>query len=67
MVQQNFPDYPVIRLADCPDIDVHHHREQRHHIGGAGEVGVPAVAPALVQCDLFAATGVCASAVASRS
>jgi isoquinoline 1-oxidoreductase beta subunit len=56
VVQQNFPDYPVIRLADCPDIDVHI-IESNSAIGGAGEVGVPAVAPALVNA-IFAATGV---------
>jgi isoquinoline 1-oxidoreductase beta subunit len=56
VVQQNFPDYPVVRLADCPDIDVHI-IEGGGRIGGAGEVGVPPVAPALVNA-VFAATGV---------
>jgi isoquinoline 1-oxidoreductase subunit beta len=56
VVQQNFPDYPVVRLADCPEIDVHI-IESNGAIGGAGEVGVPAVAPALVNA-IFAATGV---------
>jgi len=56
VVQQNFPDYPVIRLADCPDIDVHI-IESNSTIGGGGEVGVPAVAPAVVNA-IFAATGV---------
>ena len=56
VVQQNFPDYPVVRLADCPDIDVHI-IESGGPIGGAGEVGVPAVAPAVVNA-IFAATGV---------
>jgi isoquinoline 1-oxidoreductase beta subunit len=56
VVQQNFPDYPVVRLADCPDIDVHI-IESNGTIGGGGEVGVPGVAPALVNA-IFAATGV---------
>lgn len=56
VVQQNFPDYPVVRLADCPDIDVHI-IESGGRIGGAGEVGVPPVAPAVVNA-IFAATGV---------
>lgn len=56
VVQQNFPDYPVVRLADCPDIDVHI-IESGGTVGGAGEVGVPAVAPAVVNA-IFAATGV---------
>jgi isoquinoline 1-oxidoreductase beta subunit len=57
VVQQNFPDYPVVRLADCPDIDVHIIESDSPVIGGAGEVGVPAVAPALANA-IFAATGV---------
>ena len=56
VVQRNFPDYPVIRLADCPDIDVYT-LESDGTIGGAGEVGVPPVAPAVVNA-IFAATGV---------
>lgn len=55
VVQRNFPDYPVIRLADCPDIDVHI-LESDGTMGGAGEVGVPAVAPAVANA-IFAATG----------
>lgn len=55
VVQRNFPDYPVVRLADCPDIDVHI-IESDGAIGGAGEVGVPPVAPAVVNA-IFAATG----------
>ena len=56
VVQRNFPDYPVIRLADCPDVDVHV-VETDGTIGGAGEAGVPPIAPAVVNA-IFAATGV---------
>ena len=56
VVQRNFPDYPVIRLADCPEIDVYT-LESDGVIGGGGEVGVPPVAPAVVNA-IFAATGV---------
>ena len=56
VAQRNFPDYPVIRLADCPDIAVHT-IESGGTIGGAGELGVPPVAPAVVNA-IFAATGV---------
>jgi len=56
VVQQNFPDYPVVHLADCPDIEVYT-IESEGKIGGAGEVGVPPVAPAVVNA-IFAATGV---------
>ena len=55
-VQQNFPDYEMVRLAECPDIEVHV-LESDGPLGGAGEPPVPAVAPALTNA-IFAATGV---------
>jgi isoquinoline 1-oxidoreductase beta subunit len=54
--QRNFPDYPVVHLADCPAIDVHI-RESDGPLGGAGEPGTPPVAPAVTNA-IFAATGV---------
>jgi len=56
VVQQNFPDYPVVHLAECPTIEVYVH-ESDAPLGGAGEPGVPPVAPALTNA-IFAATGV---------
>ncbi|MGN6515421.1 MAG: molybdopterin cofactor-binding domain-containing protein [Rhizomicrobium sp.] len=56
VVQSNFPDYEVIRLADCPDIDVHI-VESDGPVGGAGEPGTPPIAPAVANA-VFAATGV---------
>jgi isoquinoline 1-oxidoreductase beta subunit len=56
VVQRNFPDYPVVRLADCPEIEVHI-IEGSGPLGGAGEPGTPPVAPALTNA-IFAATGV---------
>jgi isoquinoline 1-oxidoreductase beta subunit len=56
VVQKNFPNYPVVHLADCPEIDVHI-RESDAPLGGAGEPGIPPVAPALTNA-IFAATGV---------
>lgn len=56
VTQRNFPDYPVVRLADCPIIEVHI-RESEGPVGGAGEVGVPPVAPSLTNA-IFAATGI---------
>jgi isoquinoline 1-oxidoreductase beta subunit len=56
VAQQNFPDYPVVRLADCPTIEVHIHQSDAP-LGGAGEPGTPPVAPALTNA-IFAATGV---------
>ncbi|MGB9434763.1 MAG: molybdopterin cofactor-binding domain-containing protein [Candidatus Acidiferrum sp.] len=55
-VQQNFPDYDVVRLAECPAIEVHIH-ESDAPLGGAGEPGIPPVAPAVTNA-IFAATGV---------
>jgi isoquinoline 1-oxidoreductase subunit beta len=55
VVQQNFPDYDMVRLAECPDIDVYIH-ESEAPLGGAGEPGIPPVAPALTNA-IFAASG----------
>lgn len=54
--QQNFPNYPVVRLADCPAIAVHI-IESDAELGGGGEPGTPPVAPAVTNA-IFAATGV---------
>jgi isoquinoline 1-oxidoreductase beta subunit len=55
VVQSNFPDYEVVRLADTPQIEVHL-IESDAPLGGAGEPGVPPLAPALANA-IFAATG----------
>ncbi len=55
-MQQSFPDYEMVRLADCPLIEVHI-VESDAPLGGAGEPGVPPVAPALANA-IFAATGI---------
>jgi len=56
VAQQNFTDYEVVRLAETPEIDVHIH-ESNAPLGGAGEPGIPPVAPAVTNA-IFAATGV---------
>lgn len=57
VVERNFPDFSAVRLRECPEtIEVHIH-ESDSALGGAGEPGVPPVAPALVNA-IFAATGV---------
>ena len=56
VVQENFPDYPMVHLAECPEIEVHL-QESDAHLGGGGEPGVPPVAPAVINA-IFAATGV---------
>ncbi len=53
--QSNFNDYPMLRMDECPEIEVHivHNQEK---MGGIGEPGVPPAAPALVNA-IFQATG----------
>ena len=53
--QSNFSDYPILKLADAPDVDVHF-IESDANIGGIGEPGLPPAAPALANA-LFAITG----------
>jgi isoquinoline 1-oxidoreductase subunit beta len=56
VVQRNFADYSVSRMAGAPlSIDVHF-VESGASMGGIGEPGLPPAAPALVNA-LFAATG----------
>lgn len=53
--QSNFSDYPVLKLADAPAVDVHF-INSGHEMGGLGEPGLPPAAPALANA-LFAVTG----------
>jgi isoquinoline 1-oxidoreductase beta subunit len=55
VVQASFPDYEMVRLADCPEIEVHI-LESDAPLGGAGEPGVPPTAPAVANA-IFAASG----------
>jgi isoquinoline 1-oxidoreductase beta subunit len=54
--QHNFHDYRVLRMPDAPPIEVYLMTNAERH-GGVGEVGVPAVAPAVCNA-IFAAVGV---------
>jgi isoquinoline 1-oxidoreductase subunit beta len=56
VVQSNFGDYPVLKLADAPLQHDIHFIESGAFMGGIGEPGVPPAAPALANA-LFAATG----------
>jgi isoquinoline 1-oxidoreductase beta subunit len=56
VAQSNFNDYEMLRLADCPAIEIHF-LESDGPVGGAGEPGVPPLAPAVANA-VFAATGV---------
>lgn len=53
--QRNFPDYPLLRMAEAPDVEVHILDSAESPVG-AGEMGVPTVAPALANA-IFAASG----------
>jgi isoquinoline 1-oxidoreductase subunit beta len=56
VVQSNFADYPILKMAGAPiSIDVHF-IESDAALGGIGEPGLPPSAPALANA-LFAATG----------
>src|SRR5580700_3536512 len=55
-VEGNFDTYRMVRLADAPRIDVHLVPSGGNVWGGAGEPGVPPIAPAVTNA-IFAATG----------
>ena len=55
VVQGNFNDYPMLRIFECPKIEVYIVPSGESPTG-VGEPGVPPVAPALANA-LFAATG----------
>ena len=54
--QSNFNDYPVARMDDAPRITHVHLMESDELPAGAGEPGVPPMAPAICNA-IFAATG----------
>ena len=56
VVQSNFHDYPMLRIAEAPATQVELVPSQGRLPAGVGEPGVPPVAPALSNA-LFAATG----------
>jgi isoquinoline 1-oxidoreductase beta subunit len=47
VVQSGFADYPVLRMAQAPQIHIQLHSDPQREPGGVGEIPVPAVAPAL--------------------
>ena len=53
--QSNFPHYPLLRMAAAPDVEMHI-IDSPYPPVGAGEMGVPTVAPALANA-IFAASG----------
>ncbi|MGQ9372082.1 molybdopterin cofactor-binding domain-containing protein [Azospirillum sp. ST 5-10] len=55
VVEGNFDDSPVLRIHECPAIEVHV-VPSTEPPGGVGELGTPGVAPAVLNA-VFAATG----------
>ncbi len=53
--QSNLDDFPLLRLDECPDIEVHI-VDSEQDPGGVGEPGVPPTAPAVANA-VFALTG----------
>ena len=56
VVESNFDDHRMIRMADAPHVQVEFIRSGER-LGGLGEPGVPPVAPAVTNA-IFAATGI---------
>jgi CO/xanthine dehydrogenase Mo-binding subunit len=56
VVQSNFHDYPVLRLADAPTMEVHLVSGTEDLPHGMGEGALPSIAPAVTNA-IFAATG----------
>ena len=54
--QGNFHDYPMVRIDEAPEIEVGFINADSKTLGGAGEPGLPPLAPALTNA-IFAATG----------
>lgn len=54
VVQENFPDYDMVRLSNCPQIEVYLAPSGRP-LGGVGEPATPPIAPAVTNA-IFAAT-----------
>ena len=56
VVQSNFHDYPLLRMSQAPEVEVHIVATPGAPVGGIGEIGLPPAAPALCNA-IFAATG----------
>ena len=56
VMQSNFPDYEMIRMADAPAIEVAFVETPGAHPGGLGEPSTPPIAPAVANA-LFSLTG----------
>ena len=57
VVQSNFHDFPTLRIADTPSVEVHFVDSGDDAPHGMGEGALPSIAPAVTNA-IFAATGV---------
>jgi len=55
VVQSNFDNYPMLRINEAPEMEVHI-LNSGEAAGGLGEPGVPTVAPSICNA-IFALTG----------
>ena len=55
VVQRNFHDFPTLKMADMPEVEVHIIPSEEQP-GGIGEPGTPPIIPAVTNA-IFAATG----------
>ena len=55
VVQGNFDSYPMLRMSEMPEVDVHI-VPSTERPSGVGEPGTPPIAPAVVNA-IFALTG----------
>ncbi|MGD9321834.1 MAG: molybdopterin-dependent oxidoreductase, partial [Desulfobacteraceae bacterium] len=55
VASENFEDYPLLRMSETPEIEVHIIKSNEE-IGGIGELGIPATAPAVANA-VFNASG----------
>jgi isoquinoline 1-oxidoreductase beta subunit len=63
VVQGNFNDYPMLTMADAPEVKVVI-VDSGAELGGIGEVGVPPIAPAVANA-VFAGDGAAVEGVAA--
>lgn len=54
-VEDNFDQYPVLRMSEAPEVEIHF-VESTEHPSGLGEISFPGIIPAVVNA-VFAATG----------